>query len=413
MPSTEKTPIVSSVINLVLLVIVQSMVLYWQLENANRFAIAGYIITALTIPIINKIVFNILAKDYRQERKVEHEKMKALDSSSIIIVFDMQGKIVEANENFCITTGYRADQLIGEHHKKFFLEKYSTKATRNKFWNKLRDLNSVTGEFELITSGDNTVWVSTTYTPIDINGDGSDFKVISISQNITKEREAIAEIIRKNNYLEHAAKIIRHDMHSGINTYIPKGARRIAEALEKDNLAKELRLEVPLKLLMGGIEHTQRVYHGVREFTDLVKQNSYIHKETKDLKALIEGFLKVTAYAEHVKIEWLPMVAVNESLFCTAISNLIINGIKYNDSSKKIIIIKMIDTDRLAVIDNGRGMSKDQFIRNSEPYFRDNSQKEPGTGLGLSISIAILKEHGFECDCIELETGTMITIKVR
>jgi hypothetical protein len=31
------------------------------------------------------------------------------------------------------------------------------------------------------------------------------------------------ELEKKNTYLEHAAKILRHDMHSGINTYIPRG----------------------------------------------------------------------------------------------------------------------------------------------------------------------------------------------
>ena len=35
--------------------------------------------------------------------------------------------------------------------------------------------------------------------------------------------ENIKELTTKNTYLEHAAKILRHDMHSGINTYMPRG----------------------------------------------------------------------------------------------------------------------------------------------------------------------------------------------
>ena len=30
---------------------------------------------------------------------------------------------------------------------------------------------------------------------------------------------------KKTVYLEHAAKILRHDIHSGINTYIPRGIK--------------------------------------------------------------------------------------------------------------------------------------------------------------------------------------------
>ena len=43
---------------------------------------------------------------------------------------------------------------------------------------------------------------------------------------------ALEEAKHKNTYLEHAAKILRHDMHSGINTYIPRGIRSLERRLE-------------------------------------------------------------------------------------------------------------------------------------------------------------------------------------
>jgi hypothetical protein len=36
-------------------------------------------------------------------------------------------------------------------------------------------------------------------------------------------RAVVDQLQDKNTYLEHAAKILRHDMHSGINVYIPRG----------------------------------------------------------------------------------------------------------------------------------------------------------------------------------------------
>jgi hypothetical protein len=36
---------------------------------------------------------------------------------------------------------------------------------------------------------------------------------------LRKKEEVATELNKKNIYLEHAAKIIRHDLHSGINTY--------------------------------------------------------------------------------------------------------------------------------------------------------------------------------------------------
>ena len=73
----------------------------------------------------------------------------------------------------------------------------------------------------------------------------------------------------------------------------------------------------------------------------------------------------------------------------------------------------MKDEKTLAVIDNGRGMTKFQFENNSKPYVRGNNRGEAGTGLGLNISIAILNEHGFSTSCEKLEQGTMITVRIK
>ena len=100
---------------------------------------------------------------------------------------------------------------------------------------------------------------------------------------------------------------------------------------------------------------------------------------------------------------------------CTAIDNLIRNGLKYNDSaSKKVEIFYSKNSHDLFVEDNGRGLSTEEFIHLSQPYARKEGQKESGTGLGLNISIEILKEHGFNVFAKKKkeETGTKVYIKI-
>jgi signal transduction histidine kinase len=104
---------------------------------------------------------------------------------------------------------------------------------------------------------------------------------------------------------------------------------------------------------------------------------------------------------------------VNEPLFCTAIDNLIRNGLKYNDSDNKVVAVYMEDENHLALQDNGRGMTQSEFEYLSQPYHRKEGQKESGTGLGLNICIAILHEHGFTITCEKNETGTKMKIKLR
>lgn len=224
--------------------------------------------------------------------------------------------------------------------------------------------------------------------------------------------DVLAEIEHKNTYLEHAAKILRHDMHSGINTYIPRGISSLERRLTP-GVIDDLKLEAPLKMLKEGLNHTQRVYRGVTEFTNLVKQGQKIDKQEHDLRKILVDYLDQTSYKDQVAIDWLPTIPVNEPLFCTAIDNLIRNGLKYNDSEFKVVAIFMLDDNHMAIQDNGRGMTSEEFIHLSKPYTRKEGQKEKGTGLGLNICIAILNEHGFAVSCEKQEEGTRIKVRIR
>ena len=229
---------------------------------------------------------------------------------------------------------------------------------------------------------------------------------------INKYKKDYIQVIKKNNYLEHAGKILRHDMNSGINVYIPRGISSLKRRLN-DSTIKEYKLEIPLRLIEDGLHHTQKIYYGVKEFTNLVRENVEIEKSPKDLEIIIRNYLKNTTYADQVQIGELPIVCVNESLFCISIDNFIRNGLKYNDSESKFIKIKMIDDKTLGIIDNGRGMSTEDFLILSQPYKRKENQKESGTGLGLSISISILREHNFNVSCcVNSYNGTTIKIGI-
>jgi len=230
----------------------------------------------------------------------------------------------------------------------------------------------------------------------------------SINKN---EYDLLEKVMTKNTYLEHAAKILRHDMHSGINTYLPRGVRSLERRLNEESI-KNLKLESPLKLIKEGLEHSQTVYKGIFEFTNLVREDSKLTLEKTNLKELLESYLRRTSYSDQVLIEDLPTIEVNPPLFCTAIDNLIRNGLKYNDSQTKLVQIRMLDNNTLGIQDNGRGMSQEQFLELSKPYTRKQDQKENGTGLGLNICIAILKEHNFKIKCKKLPVGTLLKIGI-
>jgi K+-sensing histidine kinase KdpD len=201
-------------------------------------------------------------------------------------------------------------------------------------------------------------------------------------------------------------------MHSGINTYMPRGISSLERRLTPE-IIKELKIESPLKMIKEGLQHTQKVYKGVYEFTNLVKKDAELNKEQHDLRQIIVDYLSNTSYSSQIAVDYLPVIDVNQALFCTAVDNLIRNGLKYNDSETKMVAIYMEDEEYIAIQDNGRGMTQAEFEYLSQPYTRKEGQKETGTGLGLNICVAILNEHGFKVSCEKNETGTKIKIKIK
>jgi PAS domain S-box-containing protein len=338
------------------------------------------------------------------------EADKFIDKAAIISITDERGKIIYVNEKFENVSGWKLDEVIGKDHSivnsgtqpdGYWGKMYET-VLRGEIWNDIVCNKTKDGNY---------YWVDT-YIRARFDKCGKLKGFSSIRQDVTKIMEQSAELNRKNTYLEHAAKILRHDMHSGINTYIPRGISSLERRLSPEDIQK-LKIEAPLKMIKEGLTHAQKVYKGVYEFTNLVKKDVVIDKELYNLKQILDSYLTSTSYKSQVLIKDLPTIEVNEALFCTAVDNLIRNGLKYNDSDTKIVTIFMENDSTLAIQDNGRGITQEDFNHLSKPYTRKEGQKEAGTGLGLNICVAILKEHGFDITCEKNEIGTKMKIKIK
>jgi PAS domain S-box-containing protein len=358
--------------------------------------------------------FSSIRQDVTDLKKKEMEirnRMNAINKSNAVIEFDLQGNIVFANELFLNTMGYSSqDEVVGKHHRIFIDEDHLKSEEYSLFWKKLNDGVLFTGEITRVKKDGSLVYLQATYNPV-IGLDGKVYRVMKIATDVTNSYEQKKEIEKKNTYLEHAAKILRHDMHSGINTYMPRGLSSLERRLSPEDI-KSLKIEAPIKMIKEGLKHTQKVYKGVYEFTNLVKKDVVLNKDECNLKSILEDYLSSTAYISQVIIDELPTIEVNEALFCTAVDNLIRNGLKYNDSDTKFVKITS-DENNIYIQDNGRGITQEDFDHLSKPYIRKEGQKESGTGLGLNICVAILEEHGFNITCEKNEIGTKMKIKFK
>ena len=359
--------------------------------------------------------FMSIRYDVTELKKKEVEirnRMNAINKSNAVIEFDLKGNIIFVNDLFIETMGYSSqDEIIGKHHRIFIENEHLKSDDYSLFWKKLNDGVLFSGEITRVKKDGSLVYLQATYNPI-IGVDGKIYRIMKIATDVTNSYEQKKEIEKKNTYLEHAAKILRHDMHSGINTYMPRGLSSLERRLKPEDI-ESLKIESPLKMIKEGLKHSQKVYKGVYEFTNLVKKDVVLNKSECNVKNILTDYLSSTAYISQVVLEDnLPTIEINEALFCTAVDNLIRNGLKYNDSETKFVKISYEDGSIL-IQDNGRGITQEDFNYLSKPYTRKEGQKESGTGLGLNICVAILEEHGFIITCEKNEVGTKMKIKIK
>ena len=359
------------------------------------------------ISLLFKTILNLFVCKTEKEYT---ETDKFIDKATIVSMTDEKGRITYVNEKFEKVSGYKLEEVKGKDHSivnsglqpdGYWGKMYET-VLRGEIWNDIVCNKAKDGSY---------YWVDTYIRArFDDNGKLEGFS--SIRQDVTKIMEQSVELDRKNTYLEHAAKILRHDMHSGINTYMPRGLSSLERRLSHEDIVN-LKIDAPLKMIKEGLKHSQKVYRGVYEFTNLVKKDVVLNKTICIIKDIIKDYLSSTAYVSQVILEDdLPTILVNEPLFCTAIDNLIRNGLKYNDSDSKFVRIYS-DDDTIYIQDNGRGITQEDFEHLSKPYVRKEGQKENGSGLGLNICVAILNEHGFEITCEKNEIGTKMKIKYK
>lgn len=405
---------------LIVFFIVKTAVIFNYVTSTPLTRGIEYITLLAFLPTFIFLIRSYTSKKTDKLLKELQEFDMFVDTAVLVSNADANGKITYVNKKFEEISGWTLQEALGKDHNvvnsgthddDFWASMYKSVIEDKQIWNAIITNKTKKGEL---------YWVDS-YIKAEFDSNGNLEGFMSIRYDVTEVVKNTLELEKKNTYLEHAAKILRHDMHSGINTYIPRGVSSLERRLKPKDI-EALKLEAPLKMIKEGLKHTQKVYKGVYEFTNLVKQDVVLSKAKHNVGEILNEYLGSTSYKSQVILDKsLPVIKVNDSLFCTAIDNLIRNGLKYNDSDSKFVKI-YCETDRkqfglrhtyIIVEDNGRGITQAEFDHLSKPYTRRPSQKETGTGLGLNICKAILQEHGFSITAEKLTQGTKLKIKIK
>lgn len=109
--------------------------------------------------------------------------VEALNSSSYVIEYDLNGIIQKINDNYLILLGLTKDEVVGTHHSGNVNFTEQQKIEYDKFWRDLKN-GKIIKETTTVKINNNEFKFAETYTPIK-NTDGEVYKILKISNNIT------------------------------------------------------------------------------------------------------------------------------------------------------------------------------------------------------------------------------------
>lgn len=126
------------------------------------------------------------AQALAHEKSIEIEAVvKALNSTFMVVEYDLKGSILEANEAYLKFFGLQRHEAIGKNHGDFtIMDRYSDEY--REFWSDLKKGHPKIFLQDVVLPNGNKVYLSMTYTPVYSEDGDPPYKIIAIALDVTE-----------------------------------------------------------------------------------------------------------------------------------------------------------------------------------------------------------------------------------
>jgi PAS domain S-box-containing protein len=373
----------------------------------DRTAMLGLLASQLAISLENTHLYSDL-----QEREARIRRL--VDANIIgIVIWDLDGHILEANDAFLSIIGYEREDL----------------ASGRMLWTELtapewRDGNAQVSdqlkttsiarpyEKEYLRKDGSRVPVLVGATSFEEAGNQGVAFVLDLTERKRAESEARESERRYRETqmeLAHANRVatmgqltasIAHEVNQPITATIGN-----AEAALRWLARRPPDLEEVRQLLERIARDGRRVSNVVDRTSDLVKK-APLRTERMEINGAIDEVIELTrgeATKNRVSVrtqlaEGLPLVEADRTQLQQVMLNLIINAVHAivdcSQARREVLISTSRDGSSgvlVSVLDSGKGISPEQLERLFDPFY---TTKPGGMGMGLSICRSIIESHG-------------------
>lgn len=218
-----------------------------------------------------------------------------------------------------------------------------------------------------------------------------------VAQRTTELQEALSELARSNQELEHFAYVASHDLKEPL-----RKIKSFTDLLQQ-RCGPELD-EQSRQYIGYAVDAAGRMQLMIEDLLTYSRAGrAELLKTPTDLHALLEnvvsdlGPLLAESHAQ-VEVEPLPTLAVSASHIGMVFRNLIANAVKFRGKDPPLVRIRAQRIDHqwvLSVRDNGIGIDPKYFPRLFLIFQRLHTRAEyPGSGIGLALCKRIVERHG-------------------
>lgn len=144
-------------------------------------------------------------------------QLDAINRSQARIEFDIDGKILDANENFLSAMGYTLAEVKGQHHSLFVTPEEKASPAYKQFWADLGRGEFSRGQYLRLGKGGKEIWIQASYNPI-MGAGGKPVGVIKYAFDVTEQKNRLADLEGQRAAIDKAQAVIEFDLTGKILT---------------------------------------------------------------------------------------------------------------------------------------------------------------------------------------------------
>lgn len=318
-----------------------------------------------------------------------HQRYRGLFEDSIdpIVITDWEGKVLEANRQAALLSGYEQNRLremsIGELHD--------------------LQLEKTGGKFETLRETDDCVYESVLHkresepVPVEVHARTVEFEETDSLQWIFRDITARKEL---DGLRDDMTAMIYHDLRSPLSNIV-SSLDMLNGMIQQDEATQSM-----LKIATNSTARIQRLINSLLDINRIQSGQQVLDQKAVDPALLVEEALQDVEPASsgrrqtlHKKLAAaLPLIFVDVDMIYRVFVNLLENAIKFTPPQSKVEIggrVEDADWVTIWVRDNGPGIPLAEQERIFEKFMRVRGKDKPGgLGVGLAFCRLAVQAHG-------------------